>query len=254
MSFQYSMPLGEHMINIVEQNDRYDLRIDNQSFSHLYLAEKTRQAFKSDDPPLSAFVKPVSPSAPPEYLFVLSQQPHHGRRRHEAVECLWIRQQIRPVRIFAGVLTSPIPAGRRGQNQEAGQSEKALQLARSHRLLVQAAEGRPSHCWQPSRGLQAGDLRERQAQEQRSADCGPASSQGSSQAARRVRFDPSRHPSRYTSQRSLARRSLLLGRFHRHRTCSCRYVQGRVTATCRRETRRCSQTALGQPAVGPVRF
>eukprot|EP00826_Nyctotherus_ovalis_P037529 TRINITY_DN3427_c0_g1_i1.p1 TRINITY_DN3427_c0_g1~~TRINITY_DN3427_c0_g1_i1.p1 ORF type:complete len:178 (+),score=65.63 TRINITY_DN3427_c0_g1_i1:458-991(+) len=34
------------MINIVEQNDRFDLRIDNQSFSNLYLEEKTKQNFK----------------------------------------------------------------------------------------------------------------------------------------------------------------------------------------------------------------
>jgi hypothetical protein len=36
-------------MNIVEQNDRFDLRIDNQSFSTLYLAEKTKQNFRFED-------------------------------------------------------------------------------------------------------------------------------------------------------------------------------------------------------------
>ncbi len=37
------------MISIIEQNDRYDLRVDNQSFSNMYLEEKTKQSFKRED-------------------------------------------------------------------------------------------------------------------------------------------------------------------------------------------------------------
>jgi len=37
------------MISIVEQNERFDLRIDNQSFSNLYLTEKTKENFKYED-------------------------------------------------------------------------------------------------------------------------------------------------------------------------------------------------------------
>eukprot|EP01022_Parablepharisma_sp_SALTPOND_P024488 TRINITY_DN5429_c0_g1_i1.p4 TRINITY_DN5429_c0_g1~~TRINITY_DN5429_c0_g1_i1.p4 ORF type:complete len:278 (-),score=34.48 TRINITY_DN5429_c0_g1_i1:1023-1856(-) len=44
----FSKTFGSHVISIVEQNDRYDLRIDNQSFSHLYLEEKTKQNFKRE--------------------------------------------------------------------------------------------------------------------------------------------------------------------------------------------------------------
>ncbi len=34
------------MLNIVQHGDQFELRIDNQSFSHLYNMEKTRNAFK----------------------------------------------------------------------------------------------------------------------------------------------------------------------------------------------------------------
>ncbi len=36
------------MLNISEQGDRYELRIDNQPFSHLYLAERSRSSFKHE--------------------------------------------------------------------------------------------------------------------------------------------------------------------------------------------------------------
>lgn len=37
----------------MEQNDRFDLRIDNQSFSNLYLEEKTKQNFKYEESTMS---------------------------------------------------------------------------------------------------------------------------------------------------------------------------------------------------------
>ena len=52
------------MISIVEQNDRFDLRIDNQSFSNLYLEEKTKQSFKREDD-IQAFNSPKSTSKEP---------------------------------------------------------------------------------------------------------------------------------------------------------------------------------------------
>lgn len=38
---------------ILEQNDRYDLRIDNESFSVMYLKEKTKQSFKLEGAPVN---------------------------------------------------------------------------------------------------------------------------------------------------------------------------------------------------------
>jgi len=35
-SFQYPFNLGNHMLNIVQHGELFELRIDNQSFSHLY--------------------------------------------------------------------------------------------------------------------------------------------------------------------------------------------------------------------------
>ncbi len=54
----FSHTMGTHLVSIVEQNDRYDLRIDNQSFSNLYLEEKTKQNFKREDD-----VRPAAPVA-----------------------------------------------------------------------------------------------------------------------------------------------------------------------------------------------
>ena len=47
-SFHHSMPIDNHMITIIELDDRYDLRIDNQPFSMLYLSKKTQENFKQE--------------------------------------------------------------------------------------------------------------------------------------------------------------------------------------------------------------
>jgi hypothetical protein len=41
-SFYHTMPIDNHMISITEIEDRYDFRIDNQSFAILYLSEHIR--------------------------------------------------------------------------------------------------------------------------------------------------------------------------------------------------------------------
>lgn len=76
----FSTSIGENMISIVEQNDRFDLRIDNQSFSNLYLEEKTKANFKRDDDLMPK--KPIIPektiSNPPiknEFDFGIEQKP-----------------------------------------------------------------------------------------------------------------------------------------------------------------------------------
>jgi hypothetical protein len=35
-AFQYPFQIGPHMLNIVQHGDMFELRIDNQSFSHIY--------------------------------------------------------------------------------------------------------------------------------------------------------------------------------------------------------------------------
>jgi hypothetical protein len=47
-NFHHSMPIDNHMISIIELDDRYDFRIDNQPFSMLYLSEKTKKNFKQE--------------------------------------------------------------------------------------------------------------------------------------------------------------------------------------------------------------
>ena len=36
LNFQYSFNIGHNMLLIVQNNDNYELRINNQSFSYLY--------------------------------------------------------------------------------------------------------------------------------------------------------------------------------------------------------------------------
>lgn len=50
-NFHHSMPIDNHMISIIELEDRFDFRIDNQPFSMLYLAEKTKKNFKQEEYP-----------------------------------------------------------------------------------------------------------------------------------------------------------------------------------------------------------
>lgn len=45
-SFQYPFNIGNHMLNIVQHGDLFELRINNQSFSHLYNQERTKRAFQ----------------------------------------------------------------------------------------------------------------------------------------------------------------------------------------------------------------
>jgi hypothetical protein len=47
-NFHHSMPIGNHMISIIELEDRYDFRIDNQPFSMLYMSEKTKANFRKE--------------------------------------------------------------------------------------------------------------------------------------------------------------------------------------------------------------
>jgi hypothetical protein len=55
-SFQYPFQIGSHMLNIVQHGDIFELRIDNQSFSHMYHMERTKRAFTYDgeQPPSEA--------------------------------------------------------------------------------------------------------------------------------------------------------------------------------------------------------
>eukprot|EP00826_Nyctotherus_ovalis_P003014 TRINITY_DN10603_c0_g1_i3.p1 TRINITY_DN10603_c0_g1~~TRINITY_DN10603_c0_g1_i3.p1 ORF type:complete len:357 (-),score=58.06 TRINITY_DN10603_c0_g1_i3:501-1571(-) len=48
-SFHHTMPIDNHMITIVELEDRYDFRIDNQPFSMLYLSERNKRNFKQEN-------------------------------------------------------------------------------------------------------------------------------------------------------------------------------------------------------------
>lgn len=47
-TFQYSMTIDGYIISIAEQDDRFDLRINSQPFSLLYLNEKTKSNFKQE--------------------------------------------------------------------------------------------------------------------------------------------------------------------------------------------------------------
>ena len=52
-AFQYPFQIGPHMLNIVQHGDHFELRIDNQSFQHLYHMERTKEAFVYEgEPPL----------------------------------------------------------------------------------------------------------------------------------------------------------------------------------------------------------
>lgn len=44
-AFQYPFQIGAHMLNIVQHGEHFELRIDNQSFSHLYHMDRTKRAF-----------------------------------------------------------------------------------------------------------------------------------------------------------------------------------------------------------------
>jgi len=44
-AFQYPFQIGPHMLNIVQHGDHFELRVDNQSFSHLYHMDRTKEAF-----------------------------------------------------------------------------------------------------------------------------------------------------------------------------------------------------------------
>eukprot|EP00347_Sterkiella_histriomuscorum_P019565 403341149 len=48
-SFQYPFQINNHMLNIIQHGDHFELRIDNQSFQHLYHQDKTRREFRYDD-------------------------------------------------------------------------------------------------------------------------------------------------------------------------------------------------------------
>ena len=58
-SFQYSIPIDSHMISINEQDERFDLRVDNQPFSHLYLSEKSKSSFKYEGDGYDGLDKPI---------------------------------------------------------------------------------------------------------------------------------------------------------------------------------------------------
>lgn len=47
-NFHHSMPIDNHMISIIEMEDRFDFRIDNQPFSLLYLSERNKSSFKRE--------------------------------------------------------------------------------------------------------------------------------------------------------------------------------------------------------------
>jgi len=43
--FQYPFTIGKHSLNIAMHGDKYELRVDGQSFSHLYQASRSKNAF-----------------------------------------------------------------------------------------------------------------------------------------------------------------------------------------------------------------
>lgn len=47
-SFQFPFNVANHMLNIVQYGDTFDLRVDNQSFQHIYNLEKQKNEFKYD--------------------------------------------------------------------------------------------------------------------------------------------------------------------------------------------------------------
>ncbi|CDW88649.1 UNKNOWN [Stylonychia lemnae] len=47
-SFQYPFQINNHMLNIIQHGEMFELRIDNQSFQHLFNQDKTRKAFVFD--------------------------------------------------------------------------------------------------------------------------------------------------------------------------------------------------------------
>jgi hypothetical protein len=49
--FQYPFSIGKHTLNIAMHGDKYELRVDGMSFSHLYATKRAQSAFPSDTPP-----------------------------------------------------------------------------------------------------------------------------------------------------------------------------------------------------------
>ena len=47
-SFQYPFTLDGFALNLIQQGDSCELRINNKVFSHLYIQEKTEQEFTKD--------------------------------------------------------------------------------------------------------------------------------------------------------------------------------------------------------------
>lgn len=48
-AFQFPFTIGKNLLNIVQHGDKYELRINNQSFSHLWDNEKTKRAFNYEN-------------------------------------------------------------------------------------------------------------------------------------------------------------------------------------------------------------
>ncbi len=67
-AFQHTLMIDEHTLTIVEQGDRYDLRIDSQPFSLLYLSERNKSSFKPEGTGYSdMYPKPSYPGAGHSY-------------------------------------------------------------------------------------------------------------------------------------------------------------------------------------------
>lgn len=43
--FQYPFTIGKHTLNIAMHGDKYELRVDGMSFSHMYALNRARGAF-----------------------------------------------------------------------------------------------------------------------------------------------------------------------------------------------------------------
>ncbi len=48
-AFQFPFSISKNSLNIVQHGDKYEIRINNMSFAHLWENEKTRQAFNWDN-------------------------------------------------------------------------------------------------------------------------------------------------------------------------------------------------------------
>ena len=49
--FQYPFSIGKHSLNIAMHGDKYELRVDGMSFSHMYSTTKMRSAFREESAP-----------------------------------------------------------------------------------------------------------------------------------------------------------------------------------------------------------